>query len=112
MAPHAKLLTAQYIVVGVGLSVVAMVLLWQRGSGTRTHTITACSILAIPWLGLLAAPLFPGTALHHPGSGYRLPLGVHPQLLPAGVMLAMLLTAAALTTRADRSRYRPGTADQ
>ncbi|BAD60714.1 MULTISPECIES: DUF6640 family protein [Nocardia] len=99
--PHAKLHAAQYILVTVGLSVIAMVLLWQRGSGARTPVITACSILATPWLGLLAAPLFPGTSLHKPRPDNPLLLGLHPQLLLATVMLALLLAAVALTTRAS-----------
>lgn len=99
--PHAKLHTAQYILVTIGLSVVALVLLWQRGSGARTRVVTACSILATPWLGLLAAPLFPGTPSAQPRIGEPFVPRCASAAILAGVMLAMLLTAALLATRAS-----------
>ncbi|MFI5718099.1 DUF6640 family protein [Nocardia sp. NPDC051750] len=100
--PHAKFHDAQYIVLSILLGVVALVLLARRGGGTRSRVWTACTILATPWLGLLGAMLFPGTAVHDPEFDTETIIGLHPQVLLAVILLALLLVAALVVTRTER----------
>ncbi|MFI1237868.1 DUF6640 family protein [Nocardia salmonicida] len=97
--PHAKFHDAQYIVMSILLGVLALTLLLRRDGGTRSRLWTACAILATPWLGLLAAILFPGTAIHDPEFADTTIIGLHPQVLLAVILLAVLATAVALSTR-------------
>ncbi|MFF5034436.1 DUF6640 family protein [Nocardia salmonicida] len=97
--PHAKFHDAQYIVMSILLGVLALTLLLRRDGGTRSRLWTACAILATPWLGLLAAMLFPGTAVHDPEFADTTIIGLHPQVLLAMILLAVLTTAVALSTR-------------
>ncbi|MFI7526340.1 DUF6640 family protein [Nocardia salmonicida] len=97
--PHAKFHDAQYIVMSILLGVLALTLLLRRDGGARSRVWTACAILATPWLGLLAAMLFPGTAVHDPEFADITIIGLHPQVLLAVILLAVLATAAALRAR-------------
>ncbi|MFD4440922.1 DUF6640 family protein [Nocardia sp. NPDC058519] len=97
--PHAKFHDAQYIVMSILLGVLALTLLLRRDGGTRARLWTACAILATPWLGLLAALLFPGTAIHDPEFADITIIGLHPQVLLAVLLLAMLAAAVALNAR-------------
>ncbi|MEV0432347.1 DUF6640 family protein [Nocardia sp. NPDC050413] len=107
--PHAKFHDAQYIVMSLLLGVIALVLLMRRG-GDRLPTLgPACAILAVPWLALLGALLFPGTAIQDPEFDNPSPLGLHPQVLLSLILLALLLAAVLLAARkrpgADRSGF-------
>lgn len=102
--PHAKFHDAQYIVMTILLGMVALILLLRRGGGSRSRVWTACAILSTPWLGLLGAMLFPGTAVHDPGFDNGSILGLHPQVLMALILLALLF--AAVVSRA-LERHRP-----
>ncbi|MFG1771072.1 DUF6640 family protein [Nocardia salmonicida] len=97
--PHAKFHDAQYIVMSILLGVLALTLLLWRDGGTRSRVWTACAILATPWLGLLAAMLFPGTAVHDPEFADTTIIGLHPQVLLAVILLTVLAIAAALSAR-------------
>ncbi|WP_051499658.1 DUF6640 family protein [Nocardia sp. BMG51109] len=99
--PHAKFHDAQYIVMTVLLSAVALTLLLQRGNPTRSRMWAACAILATPWLGLLGATLFPGTAVHDPEFDNGSILGLHPQVFMAVILLTLLVVAAAITARPE-----------
>ncbi|MFD6399510.1 DUF6640 family protein [Nocardia sp. NPDC060249] len=97
--PHAKFHDAQYIVMSILLGALASTLLLRRDGATRTRLWTACAILATPWLGLLAAMLFPGTAVHDPEFAGITIIGLHPQVLLAVILLALLTVAVALSAR-------------
>lgn len=97
--PHAKFHDAQYILMSILLGAVALTLLIRRDGGTRSRIWTACAFLATPWLGLLGAILFPGTAVQDPEFDHESILGLHPQVLLAIVLLMLLLVAALLTAR-------------
>ncbi|MFD4456672.1 DUF6640 family protein [Nocardia sp. NPDC058480] len=99
--PHAKFHDAQYIVMSILLGALALILLIGRGNITRSRIWTSCALLATPWLGLLAAFLFPGTAIEDPGFDNPTILGLHPQVLLAAILLILLLTAGLLTTRSQ-----------
>lgn len=100
--PHAKFHDAQYIAMTVLLSVIALVLLWRRGNDPRSHLWPACAILSTPWLALLSAPLFPGTAVTDPGFDNPTVLGLHPQVFLALVLLVLLAIAVLLGVRTER----------
>ncbi|MFE1592782.1 DUF6640 family protein [Nocardia sp. NPDC058705] len=97
--PHAKFHDAQYIAMSILLGGLALSLLIRHGGAKRSQLWTACAILATPWLGLMAAILFPGTAIHDPEFAHATIIGLHPQVLLAVILLAMLAAAAALTAR-------------
>ncbi|MFE6919525.1 DUF6640 family protein [Nocardia sp. NPDC057663] len=97
--PHAKFHDAQYIVMSILLGALALLLLLRRDGTTPSRIRTSCAILATPWLGLLAAFLFPGTAIQDPGFDNPSPLGLHPQVLLAAILLVILATAASLVAR-------------
>ncbi|MGW0324922.1 DUF6640 family protein [Nocardia sp. NPDC003183] len=96
--PHAKFHDAQYIAMSILLGGLALALLLRRDA-TRTILWTACAILATPWLGLLAAMLFPGTAVHDPEFAATTIIGLHPQVLLAVILLALLTVAVTLSAR-------------
>ncbi|MFC9476737.1 DUF6640 family protein [Nocardia sp. NPDC056952] len=97
--PHAKFHDAQYIAMSILLGGLALTLLLRRDGATRTRLWTACAILATPWLGLLAAMLFPGTAVHDPEFAATTIVGLHPQVLLAVILLALLAVAVTLSAR-------------
>ncbi|WP_336085779.1 DUF6640 family protein [Nocardia sp. SSK8] len=97
--PHAKFHDAQYIVMSILLGALALILLLRPGV-SHARIDTACAILAVPWLGLLGAFLFPSTAIKDPGFDNPQILGLHPQVLLALILLALLALAVILNRRA------------
>ena len=99
--PHAKFHDAQYVVMSMLLAVIALILLSRRRFDGYGDLLASAAILATPWLGMFGALMFPGTSMLDPEfdvpSAYV--LGLHPQVLIAGVQLAVLLFAVALATR-------------
>jgi hypothetical protein len=88
--PHAKFHDAQYVVMsvligGLGLALVA-----------RGKLLWAAALLSTPWVGMLGALLFPGTATYDPefAGDTVFVLGLHGQVFLALVLLAALVTAA------------------
>lgn len=97
--PHAKFHDAQYIVMSIVLGAVALTLLVSRWRSTRFQVWIVSAFLATPWLGLLGAGLFPGTAVHDPEFDNGSILGLEPQMLLAVVQLVLLLGAVLLAAR-------------
>ncbi|MFI6538890.1 DUF6640 family protein [Nonomuraea sp. NPDC050547] len=99
--PHAKFHDAQYMVMTVLLGLTGLALALRRDRNTLLH---AAAILAVPWLGMVGALLFPGTATYDPEFADRtvFVLGLHGQVFMAIVLLAALLVAAAATLREPR----------
>ncbi|MER7210448.1 DUF6640 family protein [Streptosporangium sp. NPDC000239] len=96
--PHAKFHDAQYMVMTVLLGLTGLALALRPGRNTLLH---AAAILAIPWLGMIGALLFPATATYDPEFADRtvFVLGLHGQVFMAIVLLVALLVAAAVTLR-------------
>jgi hypothetical protein len=96
--PHAKFHDAQYMVMTVLLGLTGLALALRPGRNTLLH---AAAILATPWLGMISALLFPGTATYDPEFADRtvFVLGLHGQVLMAIVLLLALLVATAATLR-------------
>ena len=103
--PHAKFHDAQYVVMTVLLGLIGLVLAVRQGPAARPRLLCAAAILATPWLGMLAALLFPGTATYDPEFADRtvFVLGLHGQVFLALVLLLALFGAVVGLLRAPRS---------
>jgi hypothetical protein len=87
--PHAKFHDAQYVVMSILLGAIGFALV------ARGKLRWAAALLSTPWLGMLGALLFPGTATYDPefADGTVFVLGMHGQVFLALVLLAALVTA-------------------
>ncbi|MFD1931215.1 DUF6640 family protein [Nonomuraea mangrovi] len=96
--PHAKFHDAQYMVMTVLLGLAGLALALRPG---RHRLLHAAAILATPWLGMIGALLFPGTATYDPEFTDRtvFVLGLHGQVFMAIALLVALLVATAATLR-------------
>jgi len=99
--PHAKFHDAQYLVMTVLLGIMGLALALRRGPGQRPRLMIAAAILATPWLGMIGALLFPGTAAYDPEFADQtvFVLGLHGQIFMAIVLLLALLAAAGMVFR-------------
>jgi hypothetical protein len=99
--PHAKFHDAQYVVMSILLGALGLALV------ARNRVLWAAALLSTPWLGMLGALLFPGTATYDPefADDTVFVLGLHAQLFLALVLLAVLVAATAgeAFTRSERS---------
>ncbi|MGW0178822.1 DUF6640 family protein [Nocardia sp. NPDC003345] len=105
--PHAKFHDAQYMAMTVLLGLIGLALTLRPGRAPRARTLCAAAVVSTPWLGMVAALLFPGTATYDPEFAGRTTfvLGMHGQVFLALILLTALLGAvAALWPRADRAR--------
>ncbi|MBB5852074.1 DUF6640 family protein [Amycolatopsis umgeniensis] len=95
--PHAKFHDAQYMVMTVLLGLLGLTLALRR-AGNLVH---AAGVLAVPWLGMIGALSFPGTATYDPEFADRtlFVLGLHGQVLMAIVLILVLLAAVVATPR-------------
>lgn len=93
--PHAKFHDAQYVVMSVLLGALGLALV------VRGKLLWAAALLSTPWVGMLGALLFPGTATYDPefAGDTVFVLGLHGQVFLALVLLAALVTAAWGSTR-------------
>ena len=95
--PHAKFHDAQYIVIGLLSGAYGLRVLLRPGHDQRGQLDTAATIAVVPWLSMLGALLFPGTAATDPEFEDAEPkvLGLHPQLAIALTLLAGVSGAVA-----------------
>ncbi|SCL65381.1 hypothetical protein GA0070606_4131 [Micromonospora citrea] len=104
--PHAKFHDAQYVVMTVLLGLIGLGLAARPGPTLRARLLCADAVVATPWLGMLGALLFPGTAAYDPEFADRtvFVLGMHGQIFMAVVLLLALVgsVAGALRTPARR----------
>lgn len=89
--PHAKFHDAQYVVMSLLLGALGLALVAHK------KLLWAAALLSTPWLGMLGALLFPGTATYDPefAGDTVFVLGLHGQVFLALVLLAALLAATA-----------------
>jgi uncharacterized protein DUF6640 len=89
--PHAKFHDAQYVVMSLLIGALGLALV------ARGRLLWAAALLSTPWLGMLGALLFPGTATYDPefAADTVFVLGLHGQLFLALVLLVALLAATA-----------------
>ncbi|MGN9766100.1 DUF6640 family protein [Micromonospora sp. SD12] len=95
--PHAKFHDAQYVVMTVLLGLVGLALAARPGPTLRARLLCADAVVATPWLGMLGALLFPGTAAYDPEFADQtvFVLGLHGQIFMAVVLLLVLIGSAA-----------------
>jgi hypothetical protein len=93
--PHAKFHNGQTILMGAGLGVLTLVLLFGSGAPERTTFFAALGAASVYWISMLLVPIFPGTAWNDPefSRSTPRPLGMHPQQLLALGVLALILIA-------------------
>lgn len=96
--PHARFHDAQYVVMSVLLGALGLALV------ARDRLLWAAALLSTPWLGMLGALLFPGTATYDPefADDTVFVLGLHGQVFLALVLLVALLVAVAAASRDSR----------
>lgn len=102
--PHAKFHDAQYMVMTVLSGLIGLTLALRGGGDARGRLLCATTVLATPWLGMLGALLFPGTAAYDPefAEDTVFVLGLHGQIFLAIAVLLTLLGAAGAALRAPR----------
>lgn len=96
--PHAKFHNAQTILMGFSLGMLVLVILFRQ-SPVSTHALLLSALLSsLYWVGIFAAPIFPGTAFVDPefASTAPRPMGVPAQLLIGLFLVSILLAAIAL----------------
>jgi hypothetical protein len=93
--PHAKFHDAQYVVMSILLGALGLALV------ARNQVLWAAALLSTPWLGMLGALLFPGTATYDPefADDTVFILGLHGQVFLALVLLLALGAAAVGSSR-------------
>lgn len=102
--PHAKFHDAQYMVMTVLLGLIGLALSLRQGRNPRGRLLCAAAVLATPWLSMVSALLFPGTATYDPEFSNQtlFILGVHGQVFMAITLTLALLGATAATLRTGR----------
>nr|WP_232328383.1 DUF6640 family protein [Kibdelosporangium sp. MJ126-NF4] len=107
--PHAKFHDAQYMVMTVLLGLIGLSLALRRARITRDRLLCATAVLAAPWIGMIGALLFPGTATYDPEFADHTVfiLGLHGQVFMAIVLIVALLVAAVATLRTPPDRTTP-----
>jgi hypothetical protein len=92
--PHAKFHNAQTILMGIGLGVITLTLLFRFDKLQLSGLLEASCTASLYWVSLLLAPIFPATAWNDPEFRNSTPVrfGIHPQqLLAIGVMILIIV---------------------
>ena len=93
--PHAKFHNGQTMLLGIGLGLYSLFLLFGTGPLTFLHFILAAIAASLYFVAMLLSPIFPGVGWSDPeftkenGSV----LGMHPQLF-VGLLVCLILIAA------------------
>lgn len=100
--PHARFHAVMLLAVGIGMSIVALWLLWRHSPSPITNLRVAAAVPVVVW-GAFFVPLFvPGTSVEeYPGEVGRL-LGIPMNLLLAGVFIVLTLIGYQLCARGGR----------
>ncbi|MGI5221986.1 DUF6640 family protein [Nocardia sp. CA-290969] len=106
--PHAKFHDAQYMVMTVLLGAIGLALL-RRGTNPRGRLLCAAAVLSTPWIGMVVALVFPGTATYDPEFHDRtlFVLGLHGQVFLAIILLVALIVASVAVFRTTPPEPRP-----
>ena len=106
--PHAKFHDAQYIAMGALTGGIGLRVLLRRHGDAQTNLRQAAALGSVPWLGMWAALMFPGTAATDPEFESTEPrvLGMHPQLVLALVVQGALSTAVTVEGARARGGHR------
>ena len=96
--PHAKFHNCQTMLLGIGLGLLALYVLFSSRPLTLPQFYLAAAIAGLYFVSMLLAPIFPGTAWLDPEfvAETPMPLGLHPQKFVAYVVCTILLIAGVL----------------
>jgi hypothetical protein len=96
--PHAKFHNGQTMLMGIFMGTLSLILLFAVRPLTMPWFLAATAVASIYWLGLIFAPLFPGTAWLDPEFETEVghPLGLNPQQFVSYVLCLVLAIALAL----------------
>lgn len=96
--PHAKFHNAQTMLMGIGLGMLGVLILFADKPFTVSGLFIASGAASLYWISMILAPLFPGTAWSDPefSASTPRPLGAHPQQLLAYAVIGILLFALLL----------------
>ncbi len=96
--PHAKFHNCQTMLMGIGLGVLSLSILFGARPLTLPLFYLATAIAGLYFVAMLFVPIFPGTAWQDPEFVQEtpLPLGLHPQKLVALIVCALLFLACIL----------------
>ena len=103
--PHAKFHNGQSILMGLGLGILALVILFGPQPLGVNGLLIAAIISSLYWVSILIVRIFPGTAWADPEFEPTTPkpLGLHPQQLIGFVLVGLLLAAVVLAFLSNRS---------
>lgn len=96
--PHAKFHNGQSMLMGIGLGLLSLFLLFGLRPLTFPLFLVATAVAGIYFVAMVSAPIFPGTAWVDPEFAEKTPrpLGLHPQQLVSCVVCAILLVAVVI----------------
>ena len=96
--PHAKFHNCQTMLIGMGLGLLALFVLFGAPPLTFGKFCLAAAIAGLYFVTMLVAPVFPGTAWHDPefAAETPMPLGLHPQQLVSLIVCSFLVIACIL----------------
>lgn len=96
--PHAKFHNGQSMLMGIGLGLLSLVVLFAPGPLTRPRLALAAGTAGLYFVSMLCAPLLRGTGWVDPefAAEQPAPLGLPPQQLVSLVVCALLVVALAL----------------
>ena len=103
--PHAKFHNGQSILMGLGLGVLALTILFGPQPLGTNGLLMAAMLASLYWVSILIVRIFPGTAWADPEFEPTTPkpLGLHPQQLIGFVLVGLLLAAVSLALLSSRS---------
>ena len=96
--PHAKFHNGQTMLLGMGLGLLSLYVLFGSGPLTLARFYLAAAMAGLYFVSMLFAPIFPGTAWVDPEfvAETPMPLGLHPQKFVAYVVCILLVLAGVL----------------
>lgn len=96
--PHAKFHNAQTMLLGIGLGLLSLFLLFGTGALTPLHFYLAVTAAALYFVAMLLSPLLPGTAWHDPEFVAENPkvLGMYAQKAVGSIVCLILLIASVM----------------
>lgn len=102
--PHAKFHNCQTMVIGAGLGMLSLLVLFGMRPLTLPLFFLAAALAGLYFVSMLLAPIFPGTSWTDPEfvQETSMPLGMHPQKLVALAVSGLLLIACATAYTLER----------
>jgi hypothetical protein len=96
---HAKFHNAQTMLMGIGLGLLGVLILFSLQPLTPSGLLLASGAASLYWISMVLAPVFPDTAWSDPefSASTPRPLGLYPQQLLAYAAIGVLMFALLLS---------------